>query len=92
MGHWLVSWKSTYSAVIEIHCQIIKGRKFESVREYLDGRWSTLEDAVLTAWSSGIHTDTRPYEIASLFLAALSAPQSATNPLIDGLEEDLSST
>jgi hypothetical protein len=79
-------------AVIEIRRQISKGRQFESVREYVNGRWSTLEDAVLTGWSSGVHANARPYEITSRFLAALSAPKSVTNPLIDALEEDLSST
>jgi len=80
---------SADGAVIEIRRHINKGRQFESVREYLDGRWSTLEGAVLTGWSSGVHANARPYEITSRFLAALSAPKSVTNPLFDALAEDL---
>jgi hypothetical protein len=83
---------SAADAVNKIRRQISKGRQLNSIREYLGERWSTLDDAIFTGWSSAVHPNARPYEITSRFLAALSAPRSVTNPLLDALKEDLPST
>jgi hypothetical protein len=79
-------------AASEIRCQISKQNRFESVREYLGEDWPALERAVLAVWNSSIHADARPYEIVSIFLAALKAPRPVVNPLIDALEKDLPAT
>ena len=79
-------------AASEIRRQISKRNRFEGVREYLGQDWPALEQAVLAVWNSSIHADARPYEIASLFLAALKAPRSVVNPLLEALEKDLPST
>jgi len=76
-------------AVNEIRRQISKGRQFQGVREYIGERWPTLEDAVLTGWSSAVHANARPYKITSLLLEALKAPKRVANPLLNALEKDL---
>jgi cellobiose-specific phosphotransferase system component IIA len=75
-------------AASEIRRQISKRNRFERVREYLGEEWPALERAVLAVWNSSIHAEARPYEIASMFLAALKAPRRVVNPLLDALEKD----
>ena len=79
-------------AASEIRRQISKGDRFESVRKYVEEDWPTLEHAVLAVWNSSVHSDARPYEIASRFLGALKAPRPVVNPLLDALEKDLAPT
>jgi len=83
---------SPEDAASEIHRQISKRNRFESVREYLGEDWPALEQAVLAVWNSSIRADARPYKIVSMFLAVLKAPRSVVNPLLEELEKDLPPT
>lgn len=79
-------------AASEIRRQIGKRNEFESIRQYVGQDWPALERAVIAVWNSSIHADARPYEIVSIFLAALKAPRRVGNPLLDALEKDLPPT